>query len=101
MKQQEILFLLGSIVAVVFVWIAFTLIHNSLTSTISGTLNQAITPIQPNFNTKVIDLMKTRTVVVPVYTIQPPSQTAVVVTTAPENPLATSSGQSSPEGALQ
>lgn len=100
MKQREILFLLGSIMVVVFVWIAFTLLHNTLTSTISGELTQAIVPIQPTFNTKIIEALKTRTVVKPVFTIQPPSQTAIVVSTAPET--ATFSGQiASPEGSLQ
>lgn len=100
MKQNEILFLLGSICIVVLAWIAFTIVHNSLTSTISGTTLQAITPISATFDSNTIDAMTKRTVIQPLYTIQPPSKNAIVVTTAPS--LATSSAQQATTGgALQ
>lgn len=91
MKQEEILFFLGSACIVVFAWIAFTILHNSLTSTISGSILQAITPIDPTFNTKIIDAMKKRTTIIPLYTIPPYAQTNIVVTTAPTQPIASSS----------
>ncbi|HSD99084.1 MAG TPA: hypothetical protein VLB73_05345 [Patescibacteria group bacterium] len=99
MKQQEILFLLGSACVVVFVWIAFTIIHNSLTSTIGTTVLQAITPISPTFDAKIIDAMKRRTVIVPLYTIPSQSQTEIIVTSAPTPaPVATSSSQVASQG---
>lgn len=103
MKQEEILFFLGSACIVVFAWVAFTILHNSLTSTVTGTVLQAITPIDATFNTQIIDAMKKRAVVDPLFTIQPPSQTEIVVTTAPTTaPIASSSGNvASQGGALQ
>lgn len=83
MKQNEVLFLLGSVCVVVFAWIAFTILHNSLTSTIGSTTLQAISPITPSFNTKVIDAMKERTPVTPLNVIQQSTQNAIVVTGAP------------------
>ncbi len=83
MKQNEILFFLGSVCIVIFAWIAFSVLHNSLTSTISGNINQIISPIQSTFDSKVIDAMNKRTVVLPLNTIQPPSQTEIIVTSAP------------------
>lgn len=101
MKQEEILFFLGSAVIVVFAWIAFTILHNSLTSTLSGSTLQIITPIDPTFNTKTIDAMSKRTVILPLNTIPPQSQTEIVVTTAPtQPPVATSSGQTASQGGL-
>ena|SRR5581483_9773171 len=106
MKQEEVLFFLGSIVIVVFAWIAFTLIHNSLTSTISQEVTQAIIPIAPTFDMKTITKMHAKPTVVPQNSIQPPSQTSIVVTTAPTvvpteqplQPIATSSGQTATTG---
>lgn len=82
MKQGEILFFLGSICIIVFAWIAFTVLHNSLTSTISQETIQTIIPIDGKFDTDTITAVKQRTVVLPLYTIQPQTQTAIVVTTA-------------------
>jgi len=99
MKQNEILFLLGSVVLVVFSWIAFTIIHNSLTSTITGQVSQSILSIPPTFDTKVIDKMRAKTVVLPAFVIAPPSQTEIVVSRAPTPPpVATSSGQTASSG---
>lgn len=101
MKQEEILFFLGSIVVVVFTWITFTIIHNSLTSTISSEVSQAIVPIPATFDTKTINSMKARPTVSTQSTLQLPSQNAIIVTTAPTvapteqplQPIATASGQ--------
>lgn len=99
MKQNEILFLLGSAVVVVLMWIAFTIIHNSLTSTISGTILQTITPIDPTFDTSMIQAMGKRTVVTPLNTIPPQSQTEIIVTGTPlVTPVATSSSQTATQG---
>lgn len=100
MKQEEILFFLGSIVVVVFAWIAFTLIHNSLTSTLSGSTLQIITPINSTFDTKVIDAMKKRTVVLPLNTIPPQSQNEIITTGTPlpTSAIATSSSKTATQG---
>lgn len=98
MKQDEILFFLGSIVVVVFAWIAFTVIHDSLTSTISETVSQAITPIAPTFDTKTITKIRALPTVIPQFSIQPPSQTAIIVTQSPVQNTGTSSAQTATTG---
>lgn len=99
MKQEEILFFLGSICVVVFAWIAFTILHNSLTSTISEGTNQAITAIKPNFDTKTIDAMKSRNVIVPLTVIQPQIPGDVIANPVPTQPIATSSALTASGGA--
>lgn len=100
MKQEEILFFLGSACIVVFAWIAFTVLHNSLTSTIGSTTAQAISPIQPTFNTKIIDAMRSRSTIVPLNIIPTQSPTNIVVTTAPQPtvPVATQSASTATTG---
>src|SRR5579872_3089311 len=99
MKQSEILFFLASACVVVFAWIAFTIVHNSLTSTINGTVLQAITPIDPNFDTKTLTQLQQRTVVNPAFTIQPQSPINVVVTGAPTlAPIASPSASVASQG---
>ena len=102
MKQNEVLLFLGSACVVVLAWIAFTVVHNSLTSTISQTTTQAIIPIQPTFDTQTIAAMKKRLSVTPLYTISGPSQNSIVVTTAPGGAIASQSAQvASPGGAFR
>lgn len=99
MKQEEILFFLGSVCVVVFAWVAFTILHNSLTSTISESTNQAITSIKPNFDTKTIDAMKKKTIIIPLSVIQPQIQGDVVANPVPTQPIATSSATIASGGA--
>lgn len=99
MKQEEVLFFLGSLCVVVFAWIAFTILHNSLTSTISETTNQAITSIKPDFDTKTIDAMKHKTIIVPLSVIQPQTPGEVIANPVPTQPIATSSATTATGGA--
>lgn len=45
---------------VVVLWIAFTILHNHYTSTISPATADSIVPIQPTFDTSVINTLTTR-----------------------------------------
>ncbi len=71
MKQRDVLFLLASACVVVFAWIAFTIVHNSQTSTISTTTSEAIAPIEASFDTATLAKMAKRLVVNPAFTISP------------------------------
>ena len=99
MKQEEILFFLGSVCVVVFAWVAFTILHNSLTSTISESTNQAITSIKPTFDTKTVDAMKNKTIVVPLSVIQPQIPGDVIANPVPTQPIATQSAKTATGGA--
>jgi hypothetical protein len=70
MKQKDILLLLIPVTLIVVAWIVFNIYHNSVTSTISGTLNTNILPISPNFDTKTISNLKERERIVPVFQLQ-------------------------------
>ncbi len=102
MRQRDILFLLASICVVIFAWIAFTILHNSLTSTITPATTEAIAPIQPNFDTATLKKMKTRIVVNPAFTISvTPTITlspAPTPTTLPFNNVASQSAQTASQG---
>ncbi|HEX7041878.1 MAG TPA: hypothetical protein VF189_01380 [Patescibacteria group bacterium] len=89
MKQRDLLFFLTSFCIVVLAWIAFTVVHNSLTSTISGQTLQAISPINPNFDMDTLKKIKTRIVVNPAFTISAVPTTSVTpaITPTPAPPL--------------
>ncbi len=102
MKQNEVLFLLGSICILVFAWIAFSLVHSSLTSTLSSDTLQVIQPIQPTFDQETIDAMGRKTQVQPVVVLQPQTPTNIVITTAPtQAPAITKSTVATTGGKLQ
>lgn len=83
MKQRDILFFLVSVCIIVFAWIAFTIVHNSLTSTLSSSTVQAISPINPTFDTDTLNKMKARIVVSPAFTISAVPTTTVSPTATP------------------
>jgi hypothetical protein len=60
MKQRDLYILLISTFVIILFWISFTIYHNLVSSTIPETLNVQINPINPNFDTKTIDLIKKR-----------------------------------------
>ncbi|MCL5438674.1 MAG: hypothetical protein M1268_01655 [Patescibacteria group bacterium] len=67
MKKREIIFLLISSVVLVVFWIIFSIYHNFATSTIPETLNVQTSAINPNFDTKTIDMLKKRQQITPVF----------------------------------
>jgi len=82
MKQREIyLLLISSFVLVVF-WIAFSIYHSSVTSTIPETLNIQIIPINPTFDTNEISNIKTRPDITPLYQLEQTQDEAVSPTPA-------------------
>ena len=67
MKRRDILIILGSIFIFVFIWIGFNIYHNSVKSTISDSVSMQISPLSPSFDTNVIDKLKKRQTITPVY----------------------------------
>lgn len=67
MKRQNIIALLVSVTIVVLIWIGFNTYHAFVSSKISPSLTSEIIPITPNFDTNVIQALKQREQVVPVY----------------------------------
>lgn len=88
MKQREIyLLLISSFILVVF-WVAFSIYHNSVTSTISQTLNVQIIPINPSFDTKTINNIKKRPEITPIYQLEKTTTEELTPT-----PVATDEGE--------
>jgi hypothetical protein len=92
MKRKEVLIILGSIFIFVIVWIGFTIYHNSIKSTISESTSMQISPISPNFDTSVINKLKQRQVVTPVYQTTAGDQTSSTTETLVIAPPVISSG---------
>jgi hypothetical protein len=67
MKQKDLyMILIPSFVVVIF-WIGLNIYHNSVSSTIPPALNIQIKPINPTFDSKIIDKLKNRKEVVPLF----------------------------------
>lgn len=76
MKQKDIIIILTFTCIVAVAWIIFTIYHISVTTTISDTLFNEITPINPTFNQKVIDELKNRENTTPLYELKVATPTA-------------------------
>lgn len=103
MKRNDVIFLLGSSVLLVFAWIIFNIIHQSVSSTISETIASDIRPIPGTFDTQTIDALKTRIVISPAYSIESSASgsaapTAIPTPTFAPAPLATLSSQTATSG---
>lgn len=83
MKQRDILLILISVFIVTIAWIAFNVIHNSTTSTISENLTLQIIPIVPNFDNKAIEKLKARQTITPLYQFENQAPTTPAATTSP------------------
>lgn len=70
MKRKEILFLLISVFILVFAWIAFSIYHNSVTSTIAEPLGVQISPINPSFDNETFAKLKKRQKIQPLFEMQ-------------------------------
>ena len=65
--QKDILFILISSFVVVVAWIGFNLYHIWATSTVSETIQMQLTPIDPVFDPAVIQQVKTREQIEPLF----------------------------------
>lgn len=89
MKKKQILSILIPTFIFVILWITSSVYHGIVTSTISQTESMQITPISPNFDTKIIEQLKKREVITPIYEINgspiisvPNSQTITPISSA-------------------
>lgn len=86
MKKKDLLIILIPTSIFVFLWIIFNIYHNSVTSTISSNQIMQISPINPSFDTKTINLLKQRGNVVPFYQNATPSSKPIP-TPIPQTPI--------------
>lgn len=69
MKKNDILILLIPSVLIVILWVIFSIYHNYVTSTISDSVNAQILSINPDFNLNIINDLKKRNSIEPIYQI--------------------------------
>jgi hypothetical protein len=110
MKKNDILLILIPSFVFALAWISFSIYHNIITSTISEPLSVQIAPITPSFNTSVINDLKNREKVSPLYnlsalvqepTIQAsPSANPIVITNSTPVDTPADTGQATPGGSL-
>lgn len=74
--QKDILYISISIFVVTVIWVASNLYHAHVTSTITPDLQIQIVPIDPNFNTDIIQKIKNRKRVAPLFEVKNSSSEA-------------------------
>ncbi|OGH38193.1 MAG: hypothetical protein A3B44_00885 [Candidatus Levybacteria bacterium RIFCSPLOWO2_01_FULL_38_21] len=70
MKQRDILFLVISTFVLIVAWVGFSIYHNFISSTITKPVKEKIAPINPDFDTKIIDKLKERKSVEPIFQVK-------------------------------
>jgi hypothetical protein len=68
-KRKDVIITLWMTFLTVVAWIGFSIYHIWVTSTISAIDVSAISPINPNFDTGVINALKSRENVAPLYNL--------------------------------
>ncbi|HSX09245.1 MAG TPA: hypothetical protein VLF93_03770 [Candidatus Saccharimonadales bacterium] len=66
-KQNDLLFILVSSFIVVVAWISFNIYHIIVTSTINQHIQYQLTPIDPTFSQQIMQELKTREDINPLY----------------------------------
>lgn len=82
MKQKDILLLLIPFSLLVVLYIALSVYHNLVTSTIPEAVNIQITPISPDFDQRAIMGIRNREKVVPVFEGTTPQSSPVATSSA-------------------
>lgn len=103
MKRKENMLILIPSFILVLLWIAFSIYHNLISSTISETLNVQISKINPSFDLKTMRALKERNPVSPTFTLttQVVTVSAEQVSSASAQPvLQETQEQASGEGTL-
>jgi hypothetical protein len=76
--QRDVLFLFMSMFIVVVAWISFNIYHRLVTSSITPEVQMQTTPIEPKFDTDMIQQLKTRQQVEPLYQLPKASPSATI-----------------------
>lgn len=74
MKRKDIIFLTTATLALVLSWMLFNIYHASVSSTITPVQNIQIKPINPTFDTKIVEKLKKREKVSPIFEVEKGAQ---------------------------
>ena len=83
MNRKDIMIIIIPTFIFVIIWIMLNIYHSYISSTIPETLNIQISPITPSFDTKTISLLKERTVITPLYQLNPSTNISVTPSPVP------------------
>ncbi len=103
MKRRDVLTLLIPSLIIVILWVVFSVYHNFIGSTIPTSVNDQISAITPDFDTKTIEAIKGRNTVNPIYTANPQSSGTEEPTPAPSKttiPISSSSANTASQGGI-
>lgn len=92
MKQKDVLVILILLFVFVLAWIGESIYRNSVRSTISETINQDISPIDPQFDTKTINKLKERERVNPSFEVESVTPTPIQLPSQTLSPQESSQG---------
>lgn len=76
--QKDILYISISSFVLVVLWIGFNLYHAYATTTITPDLQLEIAPIAPKFDTEIINKLKTREKIAPLYELRNASSSSTI-----------------------
>lgn len=85
--QKDVLFLSISMFIVVVAWIAFSIYHSIVTTTITEDLQMQIVPIDPRFDTEIIEKLKSREKVIPLFEVTGTQQASTPAIIEPSQTL--------------
>lgn len=93
MKQKDILIIIILLFIFVLVWIGESIYYSGVSSTISENINKDIAPIAPTFDTKTIDMLKSREKIIPSFDLESITPTPITLPTLPPTPNASQGGK--------
>lgn len=93
MKQKDILIILILFFILSLIWIGGSIYHSGVNSTISKNTSRDIAPIDPAFDTKTIDKLKSRKKIAPSFDLESVTPTPIVLPTLPPSANASQGGK--------
>lgn len=93
MKQKNIVIIIVLFFIFIVVWIGGSIYHSGVNSTISESTSRDIAPIDPVFDTKGIEKLKSRKKIIPSFDLESISPTPIVLPTLSPSPNASLGGR--------
>lgn len=93
--KKDILYISISSFVLVFIWIGFSIYHAYVDSTIEPSILNQIEPINSSFDTSIINELKNRQDIIPVYELENTNNTTPDASPTPQTtntPVSTASG---------
>jgi hypothetical protein len=93
MKQKNTLIIVILLFVFVLIWIGESVYRSATNSTISEEVNQEISPIDPTFDTKTINNLKSREKITPSYDLNNTPNNTIALPTLLNSPKASREGK--------